>query len=70
VETGEENVGLMIEIPLHISHADKVSRILASWDNEEYGLVGSTEWGEENADWLSKHCVACEKLNEENPVLH
>jgi hypothetical protein len=33
--------------------------ILASWDMEEYGLVGSTEWGEENAEWLSKTCVAC-----------
>ncbi|KAI9494914.1 hypothetical protein BDB00DRAFT_816291 [Zychaea mexicana] len=28
--------------------------ILASWDQEEYGLVGSTEWVEDNSDWLSK----------------
>ncbi|KAI9248303.1 hypothetical protein BDA99DRAFT_446309 [Phascolomyces articulosus] len=28
--------------------------IFASWDQEEYGLVGSTEWVEDNADWLSK----------------
>lgn len=28
--------------------------ILASWDAEEYGLIGSTEWVEENSEWLSK----------------
>ncbi|KAI7884133.1 uncharacterized protein EV154DRAFT_428000 [Mucor mucedo] len=28
--------------------------ILASWDAEEYGLIGSTEWVEDNKDWLSK----------------
>ncbi|CZR52330.1 related to glutamate carboxypeptidase [Phialocephala subalpina] len=32
--------------------------ILASWDDEEYGLLGSTEWVEENAEMLSNHCVA------------
>ncbi|KAI8334864.1 hypothetical protein BD560DRAFT_340528 [Blakeslea trispora] len=29
--------------------------ILASWDGEEYGLLGSTEWVEENKEWLSKN---------------
>ncbi|KAK9461446.1 uncharacterized protein V1516DRAFT_664602 [Lipomyces oligophaga] len=28
------------------------SIILASWDGEEYGLLGSTEWGEEMANFL------------------
>ena len=28
--------------------------ILASWDAEEYGLVGSTEWVEDNKSWLDK----------------
>lgn len=28
--------------------------ILASWDAEEYALIGSTEWVEDNKDWLSK----------------
>ncbi|KAG2234469.1 hypothetical protein INT48_004848 [Thamnidium elegans] len=28
--------------------------ILASWDAEEYGLVGSTEWVEDNKEWLDK----------------
>lgn len=28
--------------------------ILASWDGEEYGLLGSTEWVEDNKEWLSK----------------
>jgi N-acetylated-alpha-linked acidic dipeptidase len=30
----------------------------ASWDAEEFTLTGSTEWGEENADWLGKNLVA------------
>ncbi|KKA19647.1 Glutamate carboxypeptidase II [Rasamsonia emersonii CBS 393.64] len=28
--------------------------VFASWDGEEYGLVGSTEWVEDNLPWLSK----------------
>lgn len=32
--------------------------ILASWDGEEYGLLGSTEWGEDHAKFLDAHCVA------------
>jgi N-acetylated-alpha-linked acidic dipeptidase len=32
--------------------------ILASWDAEEYGLVGSTEWAEANATMLSQKAVA------------
>jgi N-acetylated-alpha-linked acidic dipeptidase len=32
--------------------------ILASWDAEEYGLVGSTEWAEANAADLRKNAVA------------
>ncbi|KAH8883466.1 Zn-dependent exopeptidase [Thozetella sp. PMI_491] len=38
--------------------------ILASWDNEEYGLVGSTEWGEHNAQFLSRNCVAYINVDE------
>jgi N-acetylated-alpha-linked acidic dipeptidase len=26
--------------------------VLASWDAEEYGLIGSTEWTEDFGDWL------------------
>lgn len=33
--------------------------IIASWDSEEYGLVGSTEFAEEYATELGDHCVAC-----------
>jgi hypothetical protein len=29
--------------------------ILASWDAEEYGLIGSVEWTEDFGDWLSAH---------------
>lgn len=32
--------------------------VFASWDGEEYGLIGSTEWVEENLSWLSKSGVA------------
>lgn len=32
--------------------------LIASWDAEEYGLVGSTEWGEDFADWIKDHVVA------------
>jgi N-acetylated-alpha-linked acidic dipeptidase len=32
--------------------------VLASWDGEEYGLIGSTEWVEEFLPWLSKSAVA------------
>ncbi|KDR83893.1 hypothetical protein GALMADRAFT_236364 [Galerina marginata CBS 339.88] len=32
--------------------------VIASWDAEEYGLVGSTEWGEDFAPWISDHVVA------------
>lgn len=29
--------------------------VLAFWDAEEFGLIGSTEWGEAHADWLRRH---------------
>ncbi len=32
--------------------------VIASWDAEEYGLVGSTEWAEEHAADLTKNAVA------------
>ncbi|KAL2021434.1 hypothetical protein VTK56DRAFT_7187 [Thermocarpiscus australiensis] len=32
--------------------------VFASWDGEEYGLVGSTEWVEEYLPWLSHASVA------------
>ncbi|KAH0587664.1 hypothetical protein H2248_006431 [Termitomyces sp. 'cryptogamus'] len=32
--------------------------VFASWDAEEYGLIGSTEWGEDFTEWISKHAVA------------
>ncbi|KAG0780290.1 hypothetical protein G6F22_010166 [Rhizopus arrhizus] len=31
--------------------------ILASWDAEEYGLIGSTEWVEDNIDWLKEEAA-------------
>lgn len=32
--------------------------VLASWDGEEYGLIGSTEWVEQYLPWLSHSAVA------------
>lgn len=32
--------------------------ILASWDGEEFGLLGSTAWTDANADWISSSAVA------------
>ena len=32
--------------------------VLCSWDGEEYGLIGSTEWAEEYADELQQKAVA------------
>ncbi|BCR84147.1 M28 family metallopeptidase [Aspergillus chevalieri] len=32
--------------------------VFASWDGEEYGLLGSTEWVEDKLSWLSKTNVA------------
>ncbi|KAB8532564.1 hypothetical protein FH972_025509 [Carpinus fangiana] len=32
--------------------------VLASWDGEEYGLIGSTEWVEEYIPWLAGSAVA------------
>ncbi|KAJ2931755.1 hypothetical protein H1R20_g5499, partial [Candolleomyces eurysporus] len=31
--------------------------VFASWDAEEYGLVGSVEWGEDFHQWIAKHAV-------------
>ncbi|KII94969.1 hypothetical protein PLICRDRAFT_169670 [Plicaturopsis crispa FD-325 SS-3] len=32
--------------------------LFASWDAEEYTLVGSTEWGEDFPEWIQDHAVA------------
>lgn len=32
--------------------------VVASWDAEEYGLIGSTEWAEDFPSWISRHAVA------------
>jgi N-acetylated-alpha-linked acidic dipeptidase len=40
--------------------------LFVSFDAEEYGLVGSTEWGEDFADWIATHAVAY--LNVDAPL--
>ncbi|KZT71471.1 Zn-dependent exopeptidase [Daedalea quercina L-15889] len=32
--------------------------VIASWDAEEYGLVGSTEWAEDFPEWIQRNVVA------------
>ncbi|WPK23604.1 hypothetical protein PUMCH_000845 [Australozyma saopauloensis] len=32
--------------------------VFASWDGEEYGLLGSTEWAEDHSAWIQKKVVA------------
>ncbi|KAL7282546.1 hypothetical protein ACG7TL_004017 [Trametes sanguinea] len=32
--------------------------VFASWDAEEYGMIGSTEWTEDFSDWISGNVVA------------
>lgn len=32
--------------------------LLASWDGEEFGLLGSTEFGEDFPEWLKENVVA------------
>jgi N-acetylated-alpha-linked acidic dipeptidase len=38
--------------------------VVCSWDGEEYGLTGSTEWGEQFADDLKKKLVAYLNVDE------
>ena len=54
--------------------------VFASWDGEEYGLLGSTEWVEEYIPWLSKAAIAYLNIDvgvkgkvftaNSNPLLH
>ncbi len=32
--------------------------IIALWDAEEFGMIGSTEWAEAHADMITQHCFA------------
>ncbi|KAI0346834.1 Zn-dependent exopeptidase [Trametopsis cervina] len=43
-----------------IKHGWKPLRtiVFASWDAEEYGLIGSTEWGEDFEEFIDKYVVA------------
>lgn len=43
---------------LHQGWKPKRSIVLASWDGEEFGLIGSTEWAEDHAAFLQKNVVA------------
>lgn len=32
--------------------------LICLWDAEEFGMIGSTEWGEANAEWLARNAIA------------
>jgi N-acetylated-alpha-linked acidic dipeptidase len=36
----------------------KNSIVIGLWDAEEFGMLGSTEWAEGHAEWITKHCFA------------
>ncbi|KAJ0422068.1 hypothetical protein BJY00DRAFT_94851 [Aspergillus carlsbadensis] len=38
--------------------------ILASWDGEEYGLLGSTAWATQKSDYLKRNCIAYINVDE------
>jgi N-acetylated-alpha-linked acidic dipeptidase len=42
--------------------------VLASWDAEEYGLIGSTEWTEDFGDWLKVNSVSSYDTPKENEL--
>ncbi|KAK4184987.1 putative glutamate carboxypeptidase 2 [Podospora australis] len=64
--TGDPNSGSAILIELSKAFGKLLAGgwkprrniVLASWDAEEYGLVGSTEWVEEHVNWLTETAVA------------
>ena len=60
-------VSRALGVALKAGWKPKRTIILGSWDAEEYGLVGSTEWAEANAAMLSQKAVAY--LNIDSAVL-
>ena len=60
-------VARSLGVALKAGWKPKRTIILGSWDAEEYGLVGSTEWAEANAAMLSQKAVAY--LNIDSAVL-
>lgn len=68
---GDPNSGsaVMLEILRGLQEATELgfrpyrSIIFASWDGEEPGLLGSTEWAEDHADWIQKNVVAYMNLD-------
>lgn len=63
---GDPNSGsaVMLEIMRALQAANKHgyvpyrSILFASWDGEESGLLGLTEWGEDHAAWIQKNVAA------------
>jgi N-acetylated-alpha-linked acidic dipeptidase len=63
---GDPGAGLMLIVESARAFAEMAERgqrpdrtiIFAGWAAEEYGLIGSTEWVEANAERLSERCLA------------
>jgi N-acetylated-alpha-linked acidic dipeptidase len=36
----------------------KCTILICLWDAEEFGMIGSTEWGEAKAEWLAQNAIA------------
>ncbi|MDH3297787.1 MAG: M20/M25/M40 family metallo-hydrolase [Gemmatimonadota bacterium] len=47
-------------------HRPRRTIVFATWDAEEWGIIGSTEWVEANADQLGAHAIAY--VNQDSPV--
>jgi N-acetylated-alpha-linked acidic dipeptidase len=45
-------------LPLIDTYTNKITSVLGSWDAEEFGLQGSTEWVESHLSWLTSSAVA------------
>jgi len=43
--------------------------LLASWDAEEYGLIGSTEWAEDFPEWIQDNVVAYINLGTSGSII-
>lgn len=43
---------------LRQGHRPRRTLVFATWDAEEWGLIGSTEWVQQHSDWLTDRAVA------------
>lgn len=51
-------LGRALGVLLDMGWKPRRNIVLCSWDAEEYGLVGSTEWVEEYIPWITETAIA------------